>query len=121
MPDHVSNCIPARCQPLPQDRHAIYAYLDTGVKVRVSPSLTWDAACRVYHAQPHDFSNLHAVRGASYKVGEYRGTVKHFCVRSVSDPNWPAAQPPHELSTLEERLVDFFTTGTDSTLDSYNL
>jgi hypothetical protein len=81
--------------------HAIYAYLETGVRVRVSPAMSWGNAVRVFHGVPLWAGGL-ADREEVY-VGDYIGRVRHFCVRSIDDPEWPSGQPPHDVETLQER------------------
>lgn len=92
-------------------RHAIYAYLTTGVKVKVRDFATYDEALRNYHGCNLAAGQVPQTGDDRYVVGEYIGTVRSFSVRSTDDPGWPAGQPSHELSTVQARewteMVDF--------------
>lgn len=83
------------------ERHAIYAYLTTNVKVRVSPFMGWDNAQRVFYGC--DLAAGNRIEEQRITVGDYAGTVRWFAVRSSDDPTWPREQPPHELSTADVR------------------
>lgn len=83
--------------------HAIYAYLETDTKVRVSGDLDWQTACERYHDPERPlYAGGIADREPVY-VGDFIGAVRWFAVRAVADPNWPAGQPPHDIETESER------------------
>jgi hypothetical protein len=104
--------VPSRIRPLPHDRHAIYAYLTTGVRVRVSPNMTYDSAIRVFYGA--DLAAGNRIEEQRLVVGDFAGIVRWFVVRSASDPNWPNAQPPHDVDfamTRDNRIVAEFLCG----------
>lgn len=86
------------------ERHAIYAYLSTGVKVRVSPFMGWANATRVFYEC--ELSAGCRVAEKQLVVGDYAGTVRWFAVRSADDPGWPHAQPSHDVRTALGRDLD---------------
>lgn len=78
------------------DRHSIFAYLHTGVRVKITENLQWG------HAQDQwlDLDDLRReceLSGRILTVGEYIGAVKFLAVRSTTDREWPQGQPEQSV------------------------
>lgn len=78
--------------------HAVYAVLDSGVKVRITASADFRRASDIYEAILWAVeASAVMVEHADLRAGEYAGRVRWFAIRSDSDPGWPSWQKPHEL------------------------
>lgn len=104
----VSTIVSDRKMSFATEECGVYAYLDTGTKVMVRGGLSWDGAQKRWNWFDIKLRYFNQ-REIDLVVGDYIGSIRFFCVRSMSDPDWPSGQPNHTVETRYMRDSHSFT------------